>query len=84
MTKKALLESIMKLPPAERVGLAYRILESVEKEEDTAELTPEWRAEIERRVERIVAGEAGPGEDYRVVMRRLKRRYEKAHGKKPR
>lgn len=78
---RALLNRIMKLPKAQRVGLAYEILESVEHEDDAEELSPEERAEIELRVERILSGDAGPGEDYRVVMKRLERRYDKKHGK---
>jgi putative addiction module component (TIGR02574 family) len=78
---RTLLNKIMKLSPEQRVGLAYEILESVEHDE-AEELTPEWREEIERRVQAILSGDAGPGEDYRVVMKRLKRRYEKKHGKK--
>ncbi|MEZ0227824.1 MAG: addiction module protein [Planctomycetota bacterium] len=83
-TARALLNKIMKLPPDQRVGLAYEILESVQHEDAAKELSSEWRDEIERRVEAIVAGEDGPGEDYRVVMKRLKRRYEKKHDKKKR
>jgi putative addiction module component (TIGR02574 family) len=74
----------MKLPPDQRVGLAHEILETVEHDEDPEESSPEWQAEMQRRIDRILSGEAGPIEDYRVVMKRLKRRYEKKYGKKAR
>lgn len=79
---RALLKKILKLPRAQRVGLAYEILESVESREDEgSELSPEWRAEIERRYERILSGEAGAGEDYRAVMKRIRKRYESKYGR---
>jgi putative addiction module component (TIGR02574 family) len=77
MTENArrLLEQVLKLPPAERLNLIFEALESVE-DEDAGELSPEWREEIERRVEAVVSGRAGPGEDYRVVMDRIRKRYD--------
>jgi putative addiction module component (TIGR02574 family) len=78
---RALLKRILRLPPAQRVGLAYEILESVEKSDEGRCLSPEWRDEIERRIENVLSGKAGPGEDHRVVMKRIGRRYEKKHGR---
>ena len=72
-TARTLLERIMKLPPAERVSLAYEILDRVEQDEGGDGLTPEWREEIARRVERVLAGQAGPDEDWRVVLDRVRR-----------
>ena len=46
---RTLLNRIMRLPPDQRVGLAYEILESVEHDEeaeDAEESSAEWRAEI--------------------------------------
>jgi putative addiction module component (TIGR02574 family) len=47
----ALLEQALKLPVPERRKLADDIYESIERCDDTAPLTPEQIAELERRIE---------------------------------
>ena len=54
---KAILESALKLDPAERERLAHELLESIDESTDT-ELSPAWEAEIQSRLRRIEAGEA--------------------------
>jgi putative addiction module component (TIGR02574 family) len=54
---KAILESALKLDPAEREALAHELLESVDASSDT-ELSPAWEAEIEQRLRKIESGEA--------------------------
>ena len=76
MTKKArnLLEQALKLPEAERTKLACEILESVDGNDAEGDgLTEEWREEIARRVDRILAGKGGADEDWRVVLDRVRR-----------
>ena len=71
---RALLEQALKLAPAERAQLAYEILETVESDDETGDgLTQEWRDEIARRVDRVLAGQGGPDEDWRVVLDRIRR-----------
>jgi putative addiction module component (TIGR02574 family) len=69
-----LLERALKLSPAERMKLANEILDSVGDEagDDDAELSPEWREEIERRLQ----DEPKPGEPWpsgEEVVARLRR-----------
>jgi putative addiction module component (TIGR02574 family) len=68
-----LLERALKLSPAERMKLATEILDSVGDEaEDDAELSPEWREEIERRLQ----DEPKPGKPWPTgeeVIARLRR-----------
>jgi putative addiction module component (TIGR02574 family) len=73
MTEDArkLFERALKLPEDEREDLAFKLLGTVS---EPAELSPSWRAEIERRVEAVLSGKSAPGDDYRVVMKRLKKR----------
>jgi len=68
MTEKtrALLEQAKKVPEDEREKLAYEILQTVGDDEE--QLSPEWRAEIERRIEDAVSGKSGPGLDWRKAM----------------
>lgn len=47
----------MKLEPTEREQLAHELLESIDESSDVA-LSPEWEAEIQRRLRKIEAGEA--------------------------
>ena len=54
---KAILESALKLDPAEREALAHELLESIDTSADT-DLSPAWEAEIEQRLRKIVSGEA--------------------------
>jgi len=70
-----LLERALKLSLAERMQLAHEILESVGDEpeaEDCTDLSPEWREEIERRLQdEPEPGKPWPsGED---VIARLRR-----------
>jgi putative addiction module component (TIGR02574 family) len=71
---KALLEQALELPEAERTKLAYELLESVEGKAAVGDgLTEEWREEISRRVDLILAGKSGPDEDWRIVLDRIRR-----------
>jgi putative addiction module component (TIGR02574 family) len=54
---KAILESALKLDPAEREALAHELLESIDASADP-ELSPAWEAEIEQRLRKIESGEA--------------------------
>ena len=54
---KRLLDSALKLEPAEREQLAHDLLESIDKSAD-GELSPAWEAEIQRRLRKIESGEA--------------------------
>lgn len=78
---RALLEQALKLPEGERESLAYEILHSVGS--SAGELSPLWREEIDRRIAKIVSGAAGPGLDWRVAMKEIRREVEEAH-RKPR
>lgn len=70
-----LLERALKLSPADRLKLAHEILDSVGDDaeaEDDAELSPEWREEIERRLQ----DEPKPGKPWPTgeeVVARLRR-----------
>ena len=68
MTSEAeqLLEAALRLPRDDRSRLAELLRESVDAEDD-GELTPEWRAEIARRVADLDSGRtrAVPWEDVR-------------------
>jgi len=56
-------EEVLHLPRVDRSQLASRLLESLD--EDEHELSPEWRNELQRRIEKIDAGTAKliPAED---------------------
>jgi len=54
---KEVLEAAMKLEPTEREQIAHELLESIDEPSDV-ELSPEWEAEIQRRLRKIEAGEA--------------------------
>ena len=56
-------EEVLHLPRVDRSQLASRLLESLD--EDDHELSPEWRDELQRRIENIDAGNAKliPAED---------------------
>ena len=56
-------EEVLHLPRVDRTQLASRLLESLD--EDEHELSPEWREELQRRIENIDAGKAKliPAED---------------------
>jgi putative addiction module component (TIGR02574 family) len=69
-----LLERALKLPATERVKLAQELLESV-GDEEAGELSASWISELERRVREVVAGRAGPDEDWRTVLDRIRLRH---------
>ena len=71
---RALLEQAKKLPDDEREALAYEILQTVGSGEEP--LSPEWREEIERRIEDAVSGKSGPGLDWRKAMDEIRREVE--------
>lgn len=84
MTKKtrALLEAALKLTPAERAVLMDSLATSLEGEGEFP-LHPEWREEIERRVEGIVSGKT-KGVPVAMAMKTLRRSLEqdrRARGK---
>ena len=56
-SSEALLSAALTLPPAEREELAERLLRSLDGSEYVA-LSPEWKAEIERRLKEIDDGTA--------------------------
>jgi hypothetical protein len=55
MTAAALVEQALALPLSDRSYVAERLISSLE---DERPLSPEWRAEVERRVARRVRGES--------------------------
>lgn len=69
-----LLERALKLSPAERMKLAHEILDSVghAEAEDEAESSPEWREEIERRLQEEPKSEK-PWPTGEEVIARLRR-----------
>jgi putative addiction module component (TIGR02574 family) len=71
---RALLEQAKKLPEDEREKLAYEILQTVGDDEE--QLSPEWREELERRIEDAVSGKSGPGLDWRKAMDEIRREVE--------
>lgn len=65
-------EEVLHLPRVDRSQLASRLLESLD--EDEHELSPEWRDELQRRVDNIDADKAKliPAEDlWKVVNQRF-------------
>ena len=71
---KDLLAQALQLTADERVRLAHDLLHSVDDQEDVGEFSAEWIEEIQYRVRRILAGEDGPDEDWRVVLDRIRNR----------
>jgi putative addiction module component (TIGR02574 family) len=71
---RTVLEQALKLSASERLELARELIGSVEPGSVDDGLAPAWIEEIERRVKDVVAGEAGPDEDWRVVLDRVRRR----------
>lgn len=49
------MDEVLELPRSDRSYLASKLIESLDEEQ---ELTPEWKAEIGRRVARRIAGES--------------------------
>jgi putative addiction module component (TIGR02574 family) len=84
---REILERALKLAPAERLKIAHEIIESVpvddDLEDDGAELSAEWRGEIERRL----AEEPAPGNPWPTgeeVMARLRGELKKGRARKKR
>jgi len=71
-TARELLERALQLSPDERLRLARGLLDSVEGD-DLGDFSQEWLDELAQRVDGVLAGEAGPDEDSRVVIDRLRR-----------
>lgn len=72
-----MLDEVLQLPAPERAELVAEVLASLDEEADTPDLSPAWRAEIERRVRRVLAGEAqgAPWEEVRArIEARLRSR----------
>jgi putative addiction module component (TIGR02574 family) len=72
MTREALLQEVLRLPPRERAEVAAELLASLDEElpEDPAEVARAWGAEIERRARRALAGNtaATPWEEVRKKL----------------
>lgn len=77
---KDLFKRALELAPAEREHLAREILASIE-DADTApdQPDPSFVDDLRGRVDRALAGDSDPGEDFRVVLERLRRRHEERH-----
>lgn len=59
LTYDSVLEHALQLPVVERSRIATRLIESMEEpEEETAEVSSAWQAEIDRRMESIRNGTA--------------------------
>ena len=56
-TVAQIMNEVLELPRSDRSYLASKLIESLDDEQ---ELSPEWRAEIGRRVERRKSGESEP------------------------
>jgi len=71
MTAAALEQKVLKLPPASRVRLAEKILESVD-DYASPEVASSWQREIARRVKEIEAGtvEGVPADEVFAEARR--------------
>jgi putative addiction module component (TIGR02574 family) len=57
-TFNSVLQYALQLPVVERSRIATRLIESVDDTDDDAEVSPEWQAEINRRIESIQNGTA--------------------------
>jgi hypothetical protein len=70
---RTLLEEALRLPEAERLKLAFEILESVEGAAGKGDGLPqEWREQVSRRVDSILQGSGRPDEEWRVVLDRIR------------
>ena len=72
---KDVLARALQLTADERIRLAHDLLESVDSDDEVGTFSQEWIEEIQRRVERVVSGEAGRAEDWQVVLDRIQRRH---------
>ena len=70
VTFDSVLQDALRLPVEERSRIASRLIESVDDGDDI-ELSPAWRAEIDRRIESIQSGTAKliPHEDVMASVR---------------
>ena len=71
---RSLLEVALSLPDSDRADLAAELLASLDKpdSESRAEIDRLWATEIERRSQRVLAGESH-GEPWDVVRTRIER-----------
>ena len=78
---KDVLERALELTPANREHLAREILASIE-DADTGqdEPDPAFVGDLRRRVDRALSGASDPGEDFRIVLERLRRSHAERHG----
>jgi putative addiction module component (TIGR02574 family) len=78
MTREAVLQEALKLPPRERADVAAELLASLDDEltDNPQELEKTWAAEIERRARRVLAGES-EGTPWEDVKQRVERRLAK-------
>lgn len=67
------LREALALPDRERADIAAQLIVSLDVPEDPATIEVEWAAEIERRAERVRAGDS-PGESWDAVRRRAAER----------
>jgi putative addiction module component (TIGR02574 family) len=73
---RKIIEDALTLPPEDRARVAAALIESLDADEDP-DAERAWATEIERRVERVLAGESqgAPWEEVRErLMARLDRR----------
>jgi hypothetical protein len=75
-----LFKRALELAPADREQLARELLASIEDADTTEqdEADPAFAGDLRHRVDRALAG-SDPGEDFRVVLERLRRRHEAQH-----
>jgi len=68
-TAKKILQDALSLPEADRAALVDALNESLEAPED--DLSPEWKAEIARRIAAVERGESRliPGDEVEVRIR---------------
>ena len=78
MSREALLHEALKLPRRERANVAAELLASLDDDltDDAKTLEKAWAAEIERRAQRVLAGESS-GTPWEQVKQRIARRLAK-------
>ena len=74
ITRESILAQAMSLSPADREAVAEQLLLTVDQPEDGAPLSPEWQAEIDRRVAAYERGEADPIDAFEH-LRSLREKY---------
>ncbi|HWO21966.1 MAG TPA: addiction module protein [Kofleriaceae bacterium] len=70
-TRTQLVEALLEFPPPDRAAAARELLESLDGEDDAADVETAWRGEIATRVQDIESG-AVELEDGPTVMSRLR------------